>query len=91
MNLLFKTEIKKKLVIKIDTKLSFSNHISSLCKKTKKLHAVVRIVSYMDLILREKCPNTKFFWPVFSCIQTKYGDLLRKFPYSVFPYLEIFT
>ena len=25
----------------------------------------------------------RFFWFVFSCIQTEYGDLLRKFPYSV--------
>ena len=27
--------------------------------------------------LREKCPNKKFFWSVFSCIRTEYGDLLR--------------
>ena len=24
-----------------------------------------------------------FFWSVFSCIRTEYGDLLRKSPYSV--------
>ena len=24
-----------------------------------------------------------FFWSIFSCIQTEYGDLLRKFLYSV--------
>ena len=24
-----------------------------------------------------------FFWSVFSCIRTKYGDLLSKSPYSV--------
>ena len=33
--------------------------------------------------LREKCPNAGFFWSVFSCIRTEYGDLLRKSPYSV--------
>ena len=33
--------------------------------------------------LHEKCPNTEFFWSVFSCIPTEYGDLLRKSPYSV--------
>ena len=24
-----------------------------------------------------------YFWSVFSCIRTEYGDLLRKSPYSV--------
>ena len=24
-----------------------------------------------------------FFWPVFSCVRTEYGDLLRKSPYLV--------
>ena len=33
--------------------------------------------------LREKCPNTDFFWSVFSCIRTEYGDLLRNSPYLV--------
>ena len=33
--------------------------------------------------LRKTCPNTEFFWSVFSCIQTEYGDLTRKSPYSV--------
>ena len=29
---------------------------------------------YPDLqTLREKCPNTEFFWSVVSCIQTEYG------------------
>ena len=27
--------------------------------------------------LREKCPNTEFFWSVFSCIWTEYGEILR--------------
>ena len=31
----------------------------------------------------EICPNTEFFWSVFSRIWTEYGDLLRKSPYSV--------
>ena len=31
--------------------------------------------------LREKWPNTEFFWSVFSCIRTKHGDLLGKSPY----------
>ena len=33
--------------------------------------------------LHEKCPNTKFFWSMFSCIRIEYGDLLRKSPHSV--------
>ena len=36
----------------------------------------------VDIILCEKCPNTEFFWSVFSRIGTEYGDLLRKSPYS---------
>ena len=35
------------------------------------------------LTLRKKCPNTSFFWSLFACIQTEYGDLLRKSSYSV--------
>ena len=33
--------------------------------------------------LREMCPNTEFFWSVFSRIWTKCGNLLRVSPYSV--------
>ena len=33
--------------------------------------------------LREKYPYLEFFWSVFSRIWTKYGDLLRKSPYSI--------
>ena len=41
---------EKLLGIKIDTKLSFENHVSSLCKTaSQKLHALARIVNYMDL------------------------------------------
>ena len=37
---------EKLLGIKIDTKLSFENHVSSLCKKaSQKLHALARIVN----------------------------------------------
>ena len=32
---------------------------------------------------REKCPNTEFFWSVFSSIWSEYGDLPSKSPYSV--------
>ena len=39
--------------------------------------------SLMEYWLHEKSPNTEFFWSVFSCIPTNYGDLRRKFPYSV--------
>ena len=38
---------EKLLGIKIDTKLSFGNNISSLCKKaSQKLHTRARIVNY---------------------------------------------
>ena len=29
----------------------------------------------MTMSKLEKCPNTEFFWSVFSCIRAKYGDL----------------
>ena len=38
------------LGVKIDSKLSFENHVSSLCKKaSQKLHALTRVVNFMDL------------------------------------------
>ena len=37
----------------------------------------------MATALHENCPNTEFFWSVFSCILTEYGDLRGKSPYSV--------
>ena len=41
-------------------------------------------IQVMKLPLREKCPNTEFFfWSVFSRIRTEYGDILRISPYSV--------
>ena len=41
------------LGIKIDSNLSFENHVYSLCKKTsQKLHALTRVVCFMDLAKR---------------------------------------
>ena len=45
---------EKLLGVKIDTKPSFENHVSSLCKKTsQKLHALARVVNFMDLAKRK--------------------------------------
>ena len=45
---------EKLLGVKIDTNLSFENHVSSLCKKARqKLHALGRVVNFMDLAKRE--------------------------------------
>ena len=33
--------------------------------------------------MREKCPYLKFFWSVFSCIRSEYGEILRTSPYLV--------
>ena len=45
---------EKLLGVKIDTKLSFENHVSSLCKKvSQKLHALARVVNVMDLAKRK--------------------------------------
>ena len=41
---------EKLLGIKFDSKLSFQNHASSLCKKaSQKLHALTRIANYVNL------------------------------------------
>ena len=46
---------EKLLGVKIDSKLSFENHVSSLCKKaSQKLHALARVVNFMDLAKRKK-------------------------------------
>ena len=51
---------EKLLGIKIDTKLSFENHISSLCKTvSQKLHALAIILNYMGLSKR-KCLTKAF-------------------------------
>ena len=47
------------LGIKFDSKLSFENHVSSLCKKaSQKLHALTRIVNYMNLSKRKALMKT---------------------------------
>ena len=49
-----KTEEEKLLGIKLSGNLSFEKHVSSLCKKaSQKLHALARIVNYMDLSKRK--------------------------------------
>ena len=50
---------EKLLGIKVDSKLSFENHVSSLSKKaSQKLHALTRIVNYMNLSKRKALMKT---------------------------------
>ena len=45
------TREEKLLAVKIDNKFSFENYFSSLCKKaSQKLHALARILNFMDLV-----------------------------------------
>ena len=45
---------EKLLGVKIDTKLSFENHVSSFCKKAnQKLHALARVGNFMNLAKRK--------------------------------------
>ena len=37
----------------------------------------------LNCSLREKCPNTGYFWSVFSRSRTEYGDIRSISPYSV--------
>ena len=49
-----KNSREKKLGVKIDTKFSFENHVSSLCKKaSQKLHALARVINFGDLAKRK--------------------------------------
>ena len=52
---------EKLLGIKFNSKLSFENHVSSLCKKASQtLHALTRIVNYMNLSRRKSFMKTFF-------------------------------
>ena len=45
---------EKLLGVKIDTKLSFENHVSFLCKKaSQKLHALARVINFVDVAKRK--------------------------------------
>ena len=71
---LYNSNGEKLLCIKIDTKLSFENHVSSFCKKaSQKLHELARIVNYMDLSKR------KSLMKAFVTSQFKYCLLIWMF------------
>ena len=36
----------------------------------------------LNITLREMCPNTEFFWSVFSHIRTEYREILRIFKFA---------
>ena len=40
-------------------------------------------ISLFQITLREKCPYSGFFWSVFSCLRTEYGEMRSISPYSV--------
>ena len=40
-------------------------------------------ISLFQITLREKCPYSRFFWSVFSCLRTEYGEMRSFSPYSV--------
>ena len=56
---------------------------TTIPERLSVFHSVTVDFSKRPTTLREKCQNTEFFWAVFSCIQTEYGDLQSKYPYSV--------
>ena len=64
----------KPLVVKIDGKLSFKNHVSSLCEKaSQKLHVLRRVVNFMDLVKR------KSLMKAFITTQLNYCPLIWMF------------
>ena len=54
-------------------------------KNSKKPHLITSWNYSLQVVetLHEKCPNTEFFWSVFSRIRTEYGEILRISWYSV--------
>ena len=65
---------QKLLGIKLDSSLSFKGHVTSLCKKaSEKLHALARIVSYMDL------PQRRALMKMFITSQFSYCPLIWMF------------
>ena len=50
-----------------------------LSSKQNKTKVSTEILEKNLILLRENCRNTEFFWSVFSCIRTEYGDLQSKF------------
>ena len=64
----------KLLGVKIDGKLSFENHVSSLCKKaSQKLHLLRRVLNFMDLA---KCNS---LMKAFITTQLNYYHLIWMF------------
>ena len=62
---------QKLLGIKFDSSLSFEGHITNLCKKaSQKLHALARIVNYMDL------PKMKVLMKAFITSRFSYCSLI---------------
>ena len=61
----------------------FSYFEKVFCKYQCGLRQCLSVHYCLISALREKCPNTEFFWSVFSYIRTEYGDLRSKSPYSV--------
>ena len=60
---------EKLLGIKFNSKLFFENHFSSLCKKaSQKLHALIRIVNYMNLFKRKTLMKTQFNYCPMVCM-----------------------
>ena len=66
--------------------------ISKMNSRSHKLYCYVIFMSlclgnhfylFLSMPLRENCPNTEFFWSLFSRIWIEYGNLLRKSSYSV--------
>ena len=52
---------EKLLGVKFDHKLSFNDHISELCKKaSRKIHALSRVASYMNISKRRILMNALF-------------------------------
>ena len=56
---IYSSETVKLLGMKIDSKLTFNDHVTDLCKKaSSKLHALARISNYMTLKQRKIIMNT---------------------------------
>ena len=69
---------QKLLGIKFESSLSFKGHITNFCKKTnQKLHALARIVNYMDFPKRKVLMKT-FITSQFRALNNRINNIHKK-------------
>ena len=72
-----------KLSIKLQASRISTQNSSEIVESETKNTGFDREIPKEKYTLRESVQTRSFFWSVYSCIQTEYGDLNSKSPHSV--------